>query len=223
MNEAVFTTIALTGFGVAFFHAAIPTHWLPFVLTARVQRWSLAQTVGVTALAGSGHVGVTALLGFAITWLGIRLSDSAGAWSARIAAALLLAAAAYFATRQFRGRGHVHFHYPHEHLDHEGESAPPPLRVSNRAAIWSLFAFLTISPCEAFLPIYASGIRYGWSGFVILTAILSAGTVIGMIVFTSMSFAGLSRVKLGWMEKYESGIIATLLALVAAFVLLLER
>jgi hypothetical protein len=223
MNEAVFTTIALTGFGVAFFHAAIPTHWLPFVLTARVQRWSMAQTVAVTALAGSGHVAVTALLGFAITWLGIRLSASAGAWSARIAAALLIGAAAYFATRQWRGHGHVHFHYPHEHLDHGGESVAPSTPVSDRAAIWSLFAFLTISPCEAFLPIYASGIRYGWSGFISLTAILSAGTVIGMVVFTSMSFAGLNRVKLGWLEKYESGIIAALLAFVAAFVLLLER
>ena len=31
MNETVLTTIAFTGFTVAFFHAAIPTHWLPFV------------------------------------------------------------------------------------------------------------------------------------------------------------------------------------------------
>jgi hypothetical protein len=29
MNETVFTTIMITGFGIAFFHAAIPTHWLP--------------------------------------------------------------------------------------------------------------------------------------------------------------------------------------------------
>jgi len=37
MNDTVLTTILITGFGVAFFHAAIPTHWLPFVLAARAQ------------------------------------------------------------------------------------------------------------------------------------------------------------------------------------------
>src|SRR3712207_8841841 len=40
-----------------------PTHWLPFVLTARVQRWGKLKTLGITALAGSGHVLMTALLG----------------------------------------------------------------------------------------------------------------------------------------------------------------
>lgn len=223
MNDAVLTSIALTGFGVAFFHAAIPTHWLPFVLTARVQRWSLARTAAITALAGTGHVAVTALLGLAITWLGLRLNISSSAWFARIAAAILLIAAIYYAIRQMRGHGHVHFNYPHEHLDDETVRPVPPPRVSDRAAIWSLFAFLTVSPCEAFLPIYASGIRYGWKGFIALTIILSIGTVIGMVVFTSTTIAGLNRLRLEWMEKYESGTIAALLVLVALLVLFLER
>ncbi len=223
MNDAVLNSIALTGFGVAFFHAAIPTHWLPFVLTARVQRWSLPRTIAITALAGTGHVAFTALLGFAMTWLGVRLSISSSTWFPRIAAGILFAAAIYYAFRQMRGHGHVHFNYPHEHL-HDGTVAPvPPPRVSDRAAIWSLFAFLTISPCEAFLPIYASGIRYGWKGFVALTIILSIGTVVGMVVFTTTTLAGLNRLRLEWMEKYESGTIAGLLVLVALLVLFLER
>ena len=34
--DGVFLTIAGTGFTVAFLHAAIPTHWLPFVLAVWV-------------------------------------------------------------------------------------------------------------------------------------------------------------------------------------------
>lgn len=211
MNEAVLTSIAATGFGVAFFHSAVPTHWLPFVLTARIQRWSAGQTLAVTALAGSGHVLITALLGFGITWLGLRLSGSAGAWFARAAAAIVFAAALFYAWRQFRGHHHAHA----EHA--------PGQRVGNRAAVWSLFAFLTLSPCEAFLPIYASGIRYGWQGFLVLTTILSLGTVIGMIAFTGASLAGMNRLRLHWIEHYESGVIALLLALVGIFVLVLEH
>jgi nickel/cobalt exporter len=224
MNQAVLTSIAVTGFVVAFFHAAIPTHWLPFVLTSRVQKWTTSRTLAVTALAGSGHVAVTAILGLAITSFGMRLNESAGAWFTRIAAGLLFCAAGYYALRQGRGAGHVHFGYPHEHVHSERSTSAPaaPARVSDRAAVWSLFAFLTVSPCEAFLPIYASGIRYGWKGFAVLTFILSIGAVIGMVVFTWLSLAGLSRMRLDWMERYESATIALLLTVLGLLVLFFE-
>lgn len=225
MNEAVLTSIAITGFGIAFFHAAIPTHWLPFVLTARVQKWSSAKTIAITALAGTGHVAVTALLGVLITWFGTALSETIGDWFPRIAGAVLLLFGSYYIVRQLVGKGHVHFEYPHEHLHEPGVSRPEhgPERISDRAAIMSLLAFLTFSPCEGFLPIYVSGIRYGWKGFALLTVILSVATVLGMILFTSLTLAGLGKVKLGALEKHESALMGLLLCLVGVLVLLFDR
>ncbi|PYJ78438.1 MAG: hypothetical protein DME69_08640 [Verrucomicrobia bacterium] len=77
MNEAVFTTIAITGFTVAFFHAAIPTHWRPFVLTTRAQRWNHAKAFAITALAGSDHVIFTVFFGFApyAVWVRVTRED----------------------------------------------------------------------------------------------------------------------------------------------------
>ena len=75
MNNSVLTTIAITGFGIAFFHAAIPTHWLPFVLTARAQRWSKLKTIVITAFAATGHATFTATLGLLVALLGVALSD----------------------------------------------------------------------------------------------------------------------------------------------------
>jgi nickel/cobalt transporter (NicO) family protein len=225
VNETVLTTIAITGFGIAFFHAAIPTHWLPFVLTARVQRWNASKTIAITALAGTGHVAVTAALGLFITWFGTTLNRSIGHWFPRVAGGLLLIFGCYYIVRQMAGKGHVHFAYPHEHLheSHEGRHDKGPQRISDRAAIMSLLAFLTLSPCEAFLPIYVSGIRYGWTGFVMLTVILSVATVAGMILFTSLTLAGLGRIKLGMLEKYESALIAVLLCAVGVLILFFER
>src|SRR3954467_420660 len=99
MNEAVLTTIAITGFGVAFFHAAIPTHWLPFVLTARAQHWTNARTLFITALAGGGHVLFTALLGLFIAWFGIVLNEKIGDWFPRIAGAALIALGLFYVLR----------------------------------------------------------------------------------------------------------------------------
>jgi len=180
-------------------------------------------TIAVTALAGTGHVAITALLGLGITWFGISVNASVGDWFARVAGGALILFGAYYLVRQIAGKGHVHFDYPHEHLHAADEPTFHPHRTSNRTAILSLLAFLTFSPCEAFLPIYVSGIRFGWTGFVFLTLILSAATVIGMVVFTSLTLAGLSRIDLGWLEKYESGMIGVLLCVVGLLVVLFEQ
>ncbi len=237
MNDSVLTTIALTGFGIAFFHAAIPTHWLPFVLTARVQKWSRTKTLAITALAGSGHVLFTAALGLIVAWLGIALSDRVGIWFPRIAGGTLLLFGLFYIYRQMTGHTHTHLHlfgghhkeHGHEH-EHEEEHQPghqhqkAAMRApSDSAAILSLLALLTFSPCEAFIPVYVSGVRYGWPGFLLLTAILSIATVAGMLAFTFLALAGIEQIKLRWFEKYESGVMGALLCAVGILIILFEK
>ena len=371
MNDAVFTTIIVTGFTVAFLHAAIPTHWLPFVLTGRVQKWSRSKTLLVTALAGCGHVLFTAVLGFLVAWGGMTLSDKTGGWFPLIAGGALLLFGLYYVVQQLRGKGHGHSHafgghdhgeqghdHPHdgghEHGGHDhpheaghGEDdhgpcggllvntghgfveltvfetgVPPefrlffydakkqpealplaesitietvrpegarqtfafradagflqsmtaipephefraivrlshgahvhehevpfaehdhghahphetvaeqlaeaqlPPRKSDWAAIVSLFALLTFSPCEGFIPVYVSGVKYGWGGFFLLTAILSIATVAGMIVFTWLTLAGMEKLKLGWLEKYESGVLGGMLCVLGLLIMIFEH
>ena len=237
MNEAVFTTIAVTGFTVAFFHAAIPTHWLPFVLTARAQRWNHAKALGITALAGSGHVIFTAILGLLLTVFGLALHERIGNWFPRIAGAALLLFGLFYLYRQLIGKVHGHnrvigenpqvhaAHHPPD--DNHGNASQPALirapPVSDRIAITSLLALLTFSPCESFVPFYVYGIRYGWMGFALLTAILSVATVAGMIVFTWLTLAGMRRINLGLLEKYELGLMGVLLCAVGIFIILFEK
>jgi nickel/cobalt transporter (NicO) family protein len=236
-DDAVLPTILLTGFGVAFFHAAIPTHWLPFVLASRAQHWSHSRTVGITALAGSGDVVVTAALGFLIAWFGIVLNERIGRWFPVIAGGALLLLGVFYLYRQFTGKGHAHHHlfcgHAHVHsgeLEHKPDVEDPPQPIgaraavsSDRVAITSLLTLLTFSPCEAFLPIYASGVRYGWMGFALLTLILSVGTVAGMVLFTWLTLRGVQKVKLGLLERYESGLIGALLTAIGLLILLLEH
>ncbi len=228
MNLPVLTTIAVTGFSVAFLHAAIPTHWLPFVLTGRVQKWSRGKTLLVTAFCGSGHVVCTAVLGLLVVGLGFVLSDRIGAWFPRIAGGVLLGFGAFYLYQQFSGSGHGHSHlfgghqpgHDHDHSTPELKT-PPPAR-SDRAAIISLLVMLTFSPCEAFIPVYASGIRYGWSGFALLTALLCLGTVAGMVVFTGLTLIGLEKLELKWIERYDRGVLGSLLCLLGLFVMFFE-
>ena len=241
MNDKIFTAIIATGFTVAFLHAAIPTHWLPFVLTGRVQKWTRSKTLLITALAGCGHVLFTAVLGFLIAWGGMTLSDKIGNTFPLIAGGALLLFGLYYVIQQLRGKSHGHAHlvgghshgehdHGHHELDHEHssdcgyarETTPPP-RKSDWAAIASLLALLTFSPCEGFLPVYVSGVRYGWGGFFMLTLILSVATVAGMVLFTWLTLAGIEKLNLKFVEKYESGVMGGMLCLLGLLIMIFEH
>src|ERR1043166_2759795 len=115
MTKGLFTTIAVTGFTVAFFHAALPTHWLPFVLAGRAQRWKRPKTLAIAAFAGSGHVLFTTLLGVLVVWFGIALNKKIGDWFPRIAGGVLILFGLYYIWRQLAGQGHGHAFGNHSH------------------------------------------------------------------------------------------------------------
>ena len=229
MNGSVLNTIAITGFGIAFFHAAIPTHWLPFVLTARLQRWSRAKTLAITAIAATGHASFTAALGLIVALLGIALSDRIGIWFPRIAGGALIVFGLFYVVRQLTGHPHTHLHIGHRHAhpDHDHAHDQGKRRMSltrsDLAAIMSLLALLTFSPCEAFVPIYVSGVRYGWHGFALLTIILTVATIAGMVAFTFLALTGIEQVRLRLFERYEAGVMGVLLCVVGVLIILFEK
>ena len=209
MNEALFGSLAATGFVIAFLHAALPTHWLPFVLVGRAQGWSGRKTLGVTMLAGGGHIASTVALGLLLTVAGMALHERFGPLLARAAGVLLIAAGAYY----------LFFRRPKG-----GDSAEPAGRVfgSDKAAILGLITVLTLSPCESFLPVYLSSASYGWGAFALLTLVLVGATLAAMLAFTSLSMLGVARLRLTLLERYENLLLGVALGLLGVVVIVLE-
>ena len=204
MNSTFFTSIAVTGFAVAFLHAALPTHWLPFVLVGRAQKWSTGRTLGVTLLAGLGHVGLTIALGLGLVVAGLALEPKLGGLFHWVVGGLMAAVGLFYIAR---GR--------HNHALPEASRRS---YASDRAAIMALVTLLTLSPCEAFLPYYLAGMQHGWQAFLVLSAVLMAATAAGMLIFTSLSLAGFKRLGLQWVERYEETILGAALIAVGVAV-----
>lgn len=239
MNTSILTTLAATGFTVAFLHAALPTHWLPFVLVARARGWRERKTMGVALAAGLGHVALTSLLGLVVALLGFALDEHFGQIFKWVAGGLLLAVGLYFAVQQFRGAGLRHHHVPgshhhaseqcgkeesESHLEHELRESPVVTdKSSDWAAISGLLVMLTLSPCEAFLPVYLSGVEFGWTGFFVLSGILAAGTLGGMTIFTWLTLRGLKRFDLKRFERYEAGMLATVFCGLGLMMMFIEH
>jgi ABC-type nickel/cobalt efflux system permease component RcnA len=239
MQDTVLTTVAATGFTVAFFHAAIPTHWLPFVLVSRARGWSRSKTLAVTSLAGMGHVVLTSLLGLVIAYFGFQLDEKFGEVFPWVAGGLLIAFAAFYLWRQFTGRGILHHHppgsshHPDEHCGHEhGQShwqeelQSSPI-VSKKAGEWAaisgLFVMLTLSPCEGFLPVYLSGVQFGWRGFWVLSLILAVATLAGMTLFTLLALVGFERFRLKAFERWEAGLLGVLFLVLGVLIITIEH
>lgn len=232
----IYASLIFAGLAVSFLHAILPNHWLPFVLAGRAQRWSMGKTLSVVTLAGGGHVLITTALGVLIVWVGLKLSAYVEAWSGPLAAGVLVLLGLYYIVRYLRGEGHSHTHFPgfghsHDHAhdrDHGHSHDRDPDEESHgrsfspdTAAIASLIALLTFSPCEGFLPIYLTAWPYGWGAFAVLSVVLALGTLAGMLIFTGLTFAGVQRLQPGWLERYENlvlgGVLVLLGAAVAAF------
>lgn len=244
MNQPLLFSILTAGFVVAFFHTAIPTHWLPFALTGRAQGWSHAKTLTITGFAALGHTAFTTFLGVLVALLGMTVDRWTGEIFPWIAGGLLFAVGFFFLLRQATGHGHAHFLHRHDHPHdhghvhdhhdhahhHHGETLIveddrvdlSTHRVSDRAAIASLLALLTFSPCEGFLPIYVSAVRLGWQGFLFSSLVLAIATTAGMMIFTALTMSGLHLINLKAIEKYESGILGSVLCVLAIVIVLAE-
>ncbi|HEY6111456.1 MAG TPA: hypothetical protein VIV62_02960 [Chthoniobacterales bacterium] len=243
MTDVVFVSILLTGLVVAFLHAIIPTHWLPFVVAARAQRWNNAKTLVITGVAGAGHVLFTTALGVLVVWGGILINRNFRRLFPLVAGGALIALGLFYLVRQLTGRdahvhlgGHTHAHGSHT-LTHNGETDIGDANAqreseirqewshqrSDWAAIAGLLALLTFSPCEAFLPVFLTGAKYGWQGFTLLSASLAVATVGGMLTFTWLTLLGLQRVPMKALEKYEPLIVSGLFCILGALIIIFER
>ena len=211
MNSALLFTLTGTGFAIAFLHAAIPTHWLPFVVVGRARGWAERQTILAVALAGGGHVLTTTALGISLAWFGFEIDDRIDHVLHRLVAALLIGLGGWLALRAPHGQACAHCQgQPKQYI---------PVR-SDRAVLWGLFLTLTLSPCELFLPVYLTAAPYGWSGIVLLSAVLAVGTLGGMLVFTWITLRGMSRVP--WLATSGNRLLGSLLCALGVVVVFME-
>ena len=224
MTGALLIPLLATGFVVAFLHGALPNHWLPFALVGRRQGWSVGKTLAITSLAGVAHAGVTMLLGLVLVATGMAVGGPLAAALPLIAGGLLIALGVYYLVGHARGDGHLHLPFLGRLAPATGPSGEATTAaLSDRTAILGLLAILALSPCEAFVPIYLSGLRFGWAGFGALSLVLTAAAVASMTGLTALSFAGARWLGFKSVERYEGMMLGAMLCLLGVLVVVLER
>jgi hypothetical protein len=230
VNAQLYSLLA-GAFVASLLHAAIPTHWLPFVLMGRARRWGLARVLQVTALGGCCHILVTCLLGAGLVYL----SEQAGwdpehgeGYAEKLAPLLLLGVSLVYVVLHIASRGRHHHHFPIAASDDRPHTAGEHVhehghRLAEGATIGTLIAVMTLSPCEAAIPIFLPAAAYGWWGVGLLAAVLLVVTVLGMTALAGLGHRGIELVKSEFIEHNERLLLGVILAILGAAGLLLPH
>ena len=253
MTSGLFTAIAITGFTIAFLHAAIPNSLAPLCCCCESATLEFGKNTGRDRNRGQwpcafhkrarsrGRLGwyrdqleveqnLPPDCGWRIDRSGpfhlvSRLKGSHGHVH-------LFGGPGHHEPHQHHDDAHLHGHHAHDDVDRHDHHEHDEIEEiehkwsrprSDWAVIAGLVALLTFSPCEAFLPVFLTGARYGWLGFALLSGILAIATVAGMIVFTWLTLLGLQRFRFEALEKYESMTVGMVFCLLGLIIILFEH
>ncbi len=211
LQHPVLLSLLGGGFAAAFLHAALPTHWLPFVLIGRAQRWSSQQTLGAVAAAGLSHIISTALVGVLIVGAALALDQWVRGLLPHLSAGLLLMFGLFYLIRALL--------VAPDPGDEAALEQPRPA-VSDRTALLGLITMMALSPGEVLLPLYLRSATAGLPTLALLTLMFLLGTISGMAVFTAMAHAGASILRLERWARYEGAILGLILIVLALLVIL---
>lgn len=216
MTSALFLSFAVIGFGSALLHALFPTHWLPFVLVGRAQGWGLGRVLTVATVAATGHILFTTLVGLLLRGAGQMMGGHAQGWLHYGAAAVLFGFGAFYLLRAMQRRTATVM------AGGFGSDIPPPARVTDRAATLGLVGLLALSPGEVLLSFYLTDAAHGWTQLALLSGVFLAGTLVGMVGLISLVWAGVARMRLDRLARYDSAILGGVLIALGVIVLVLE-
>lgn len=221
MNDYSLLPILATGFFIAVLHAMLPTHWLPFVMASRAQKWSWSKTQSILLIAGLGHVIMTTFLGSILFVVGLGVYHKIENYFLSIAAVAIASYGSYL-IYQYKS-GHKHSHCDHSEADHHHHGSELEKTSKDGWAILSLLSMLTFSPCESFLPVYLTSARFGWLGFTLLSVVLAVGTLVAMLSFTWISTKAIEYYKMDWLEDHEKLISGVALIILSVVLVLIEK
>lgn len=205
VTSGLLATLAIAAVTVGGLHTLAPDHWVPFAALARARRWSAGRTARITLACGIGHVTVSALLGLAGLFFGVRMIRAFGERMEALAGVLLVAfgvAYAVWGMRRAAGRrlhGHAHSRYDHVH-------------DASRKTAWSLFLLFSADPCVAVIPLLFAAAPLGAARTAAIVLLYEAVTLATMVLLVLPARSGARRLRAAWLDRYGDAAAGAVIA-----------
>lgn len=195
-------------------HALVPNHWIPLVAIGRTERWSKAETLSATAIAGIAHTLSTIIFGIVVGYLGYTISSKHDLFVSIVAPVVLILLGCIYLILDWRGS----HHHTHHHVDHHKIST----KKTKFAIIASLSVAMFFSPCIEIEAYYFYAGQQGWIGIAIVSIIYFVVTVLGMIALVYLAFQGMEKFKWHFLEHHEKRVTGIILVALGILAYLIE-
>lgn len=177
--NALFISVSL----ISFFHALIPSHWLPITVISKNAGWSKALTLRATFYLGLAHVLSTVLLCIGISFLGRTLFEKYSNRFDQFSGILLIAYGLFFIYRHYK---HHHFHFSADSLDKKN--------TSFRTLMLQLLLLMFFSPCIEVVAIFFNAGKFGFVTVVLLVFVYAVISISGMLIWVNLVQHGLKKI-----------------------------
>jgi ABC-type nickel/cobalt efflux system permease component RcnA len=211
------TALCALAASIGFLHTAFgPDHYVPFIVMARVRRWSLAKTAWITFLCGLGHVLSSVVLGLVGVALGVAVMklEVVEGYRGSVAAWLLIGFGfAYFVWgvhRAARNRPHRHKHShgigaTHDHVHtHEANHVHVHEDGKQDVTPWILFTLFVFGPCEPLIPILMyPAAESSAAGMILVASVFSVVTIGTMLTVVLLGAWGVGFARLERWDRFS--------------------
>jgi nickel/cobalt transporter (NicO) family protein len=242
VRETTYLLVATAGF-TALFHTLIPDHWLPFVLVARSQGWSLSKTFWTTLLSAVFHVTLSLGLGIVALFLGREFTTAIGERIERFAGFGLLFFGLVYTLFFLTGSGkHQHYfpghggHHPLEDYhgpaeETEGAPAadgPSPRHILSRhlgdhpLSALTLAAVVGLNPCVLAIPLMMATVADGIGSLLAVGASFAVTSILVLVSASLLGYQGMRRLNLDFLNRYGEVVSGLLIAGLGLLIVLLE-
>ncbi len=229
-NLPSISALLLATLSISALHALIPSHWLTFALVGRAQQWSIGRTLRLAAMAGTGHLVMTVLLGLAVATFGKALARAIPPQVEHLATSLvLILLGLYFLLPALLGQRGCRHHHDHEYSLGETESelshgASERVRSAGNAPTMMgiLVMGMTLSPCLDLLAIFVPAFQLSWPMLLMVGLTMFATTLSIMLTLVWLTMRGMDRLNLGWLERNEGPAVGGLLIAIGVLLLVIK-
>jgi hypothetical protein len=189
---------------ISVLHAALPNHWLPFVLVGRAQKWEDKKILRISFFAGTGHVVMTGIFGLIAALVGGLILSSLDLLLLPVTSGILIVIGSIYVVLGYRTKiegaeGHHH-------------------DIPDNATSTSLVLMLTLSPCEAMIPIFFAASPYGLESLLLLVVVVSLATIGAILLLVYLTMKGYERIHSHWLEKNDRIVVGAALILLGILV-----
>jgi sulfite exporter TauE/SafE len=216
-----------TAASIAFLHTVLgPDHYLVFTAMGKARSWSLARTLRITLICGSGHVMSSIVIGTIGILAGAQLAaltQIEGVRGNLAGWALLAFGLMYFAWGLKKaGRGQVHSHvhihedivHDHEHDHHTDHAHVHKAGAKNSITPWAMFIVFVLGPCEALIPLFMYPAAQQSNALVVAVAfVFGVVTLLTMLASVTVTTIGLEKLNLPSTGRYAHAVAGASVAL----------